>query len=584
MIAVHASILEPGQQARLEALARELTPTQIAWASGYLAGLVAREAAGIEPPPAPAVRPVTVLFGTETGNARGLATRIGQQLAGRGIASQVVSMADYKPRGLKDERLLVVVTATHGEGDPPESARGFFEFLMGRKAPKLEGLRFAVLGLGDSSYEHFCKAARDIDARLEQLGGERIHTRVDCDVDFEAAAGVWIEAVTPLVGALAAPAQPAAAIAPAPAAAPVATASTPVSASVLDLVRLNGRGSDKQTCHIEFDLGGTPLQYLPGDSLGIVAANDPALVAELVEQLQISPDAELSRALHCDYELTVLTPGFIEAYARAGGIEPLAALCADKDRTALRRFMEDRQILDVVRAYPLRGVPAAQFTALLRKLEPRLYSISSSAAAAPGEVHITVAEVAFASPFAQRFGTASGQLCRRTEPGATFQVYVERNEQFRLPEDPQSPLIMIGAGTGVAPFRAFMQEREVQEARGRTWLFFGERRFRTDFLYQAEWQQYLRAGWLTRMDVAFSRDQAQKVYVQDRLREHGREVYAWLQEGACLYVCGDAKRMAPDVQAALVDIVIAHGGRDEEAAREYLNDLTLERRYRRDVY
>lgn len=585
MIAVHASILEPGQQARLEALARELTPTQIAWASGYLAGLVAQAAASTAAQPAAAARrPVTVLFGSETGNAGSLAARIGRQLTDRGVDSQVVSMGEYKPRNLKDEQLLIVVTATHGEGDPPESARGFFEFLMGRKAPKLEGLRYAVLGLGDSSYEHFCKAARDIDARLEQLGAQRIHARADCDVDFEATAGGWIEALTPQLATLAVPALPAALEVPAAPPPPGAPACGPASATVLDLIRLNGRGSDKTTCHVEFDVSAAGLQHQPGDSLGIAPANDPALVAELVEQLGLSPDESLERALHGEYELTVLTPGFIEGYARAGDIEPLVKLCADKDRTALRRYMENRQILDVVRAHPLRGLPAGQFTALLRKLEPRLYSIASSAAAAPGEIHITVAEVSFASPLAQRLGTASGQLCRRTEPGASFQVHVERNEQFRLPEDPQTPLIMIGAGTGVAPYRAFMQEREARGARGRTWLFFGERRFRTDFLYQGEWQQYLREGWLTRLDLAFSRDQERKIYVQDRLRERGRELYGWLQEGACLYVCGDAKSMAPDVQAALVDIVATHGGRDAESAREYLNDLTLERRYRRDVY
>lgn len=585
MIPLHASILDPGQQVRLEGLARELTAAQLAWASGYLAGLAAHGAAPVDQPAAgaEAARQVTVLFGSETGNARGLAERIGRQLADKGTASRVLSMGEYKPRNLKDEHLLIVVTATHGEGDPPESARGFFEFLMGRKAPKLEGLHYAVLGLGDSSYEYFCRTAKDIDARLEQLGATCIHARVDCDVDFEGAASAWIGEVTPIIEKLAGPAPPSAVVLTHPFA-HAGEASGPVAATVIEHIRLNGRGSDKVTCHIEFDVSDTSLRHLPGDSLGVLVENDPALVAELVGELGLSPNAELSQALLTGFELTILTPNFIEAYARAGGIEPLARLHADKDRNALRRYMENRQIVDVVREYPARGLPAEQFTGLLRKLEPRLYSIASSAEAVPGEIHITVAEVNFRSSFAERFGTASGRLCRRTAPGATFQVHVERNEQFRLPEDPQAPLIMIGAGTGVAPYRAFMQEREVQEARGRSWFFFGERRFRTDFLYQAEWQQYLREGWLTRMDLAFSRDQAQKIYVQDRLRERGHEVYGWLQEGAYLYVCGDAKNMAPDVQAALIDIVATHGGKDQESAREYLNELTLERRYRRDVY
>lgn len=586
MIPVHASILDPGQQARLEGLARELTPAQLAWASGYLAGLAAHGAAPVEPLAAAAgsaTRQVTVLFGTETGHARAIAGRIGQLFADRNTAHRVVSMGDYKPRNLKDEQLLIVVTATHGEGDPPESARGFFEFLMGRKAPKLDGLRFAVLGLGDSSYAQFCKTARDIDARLEALGATRLQPRVDCDVDFEAAAGAWISEVAPQFEALAG-ASVAAVPAGAPASSTAPEAGRRVSATVLEHIRLNGRGSDKATWHIEFDVSDGGLQHLPGDSLGVVVDNDPALVAEVVEQLGLGADEALLGALRSDYELTVLTPGFIEAYARVGGIEPLAKLCADADRTALRRYMDNRQIIDVVREYPVRGLGAGEFTGLLRKLEPRLYSIASSAAAAPGEIHLTVAEVNFRSPFAERLGAASGCLARRTEPGATFQVYVERNEQFRLPDDPQAPVIMIGAGTGVAPFRAFLQEREARGICGPSWLFFGDRHFRTDFLYQAEWQQYLREGWLARMDVAFSRDQAQKIYVQDRLRERGREVWRWIEEGACLYVCGDAKAMAPDVQAALLDIIATHGGRDEESAREYLNELTLERRYRRDVY
>lgn len=585
MIPVHASILDPGQQARLEGLARELTPAQLAWASGYLAGLAAHGAAPAEPLVATTgvtSRQVTVLFGTETGHARVLAGRIGQLFAGRNTACRVVSMGDYKPRELKDEQLLIVVTATHGEGDPPESARGFFEFLMGRKAPKLGGLRFAVLGLGDSSYAHFCKTARDIDARLEALGATRLQPRVDCDVDFEAAASAWIGDVTPLFESYAGTSVVSV---PAGAAVPAATeAGRRVSATVLEHIRLNGRGSDKATWHIELDVSESRLDHLPGDSLGVVVDNDPALVAEVVEQLGLDADEALLGALRSDYELTVLTPGFIEAYARVGGVEPLAKLCADADRAALRRYMDNRQIVDVVREYPLRGLGAGEFTGLLRKLEPRLYSIASSAAAAPGEIHLTVAEVNFRSPFAERFGTASGCLARRTEPGATFQVYVERNELFRLPDDPQVPVIMIGAGTGVAPFRAFLQEREARGISGPSWLFFGDRHFRTDFLYQAEWLQYLREGWLARMDVAFSRDQARKIYVQDRLRERGREVWRWIEDGACLYVCGDAKAMAPDVHAALLDIIATHGGKDEESAREYLNDLTLDRRYRRDVY
>lgn len=587
-----AGLLTAEQLARLQALARDLGPLQRAWASGYLAGAEGAPAPAIAAVPSAGAR-VTVLFGSETGHARGLAARLGKLLGDGGVPVRVLGMNDYRPRELKDERFLLVVTATHGEGDPPEPGRGFCEFLMGRKAPQLDGLQFAVLGLGDSSYERFCQTARDLDARLEALGATRLQERRDCDVDFDAPAAEWIAAVVPACTArlrVAAPHPVPAVVTPigvATAAVADAVADGPgrrLPAVVLDHLRLNGRGSDKSTYHIEFDLDGAPLRHLPGDALGIVVENDPALVAEVLEPLGLSSDTALAASLHRDHEITALTPAFVQAYAHAAGIEPLAALCAGKDRTALRAYLQDRQIADVVREYPVRGLAPAVVEKLLRPLEPRLYSIASSATAAPGEIHVTVAQVAFRSTHGERFGVASGQLCRRLEPGMALEVYLHRNDGFRLPEDPAVPIVMIGAGTGVAPYRAFLQERELQGAGGRSWLFFGERRFRSDFLYQAEWQRYLKDGVLTRMDVAFSRDQQDKLYVQHRLREHGRELFAWLEEGACVYVCGDARSMAPDVHAALLDIVASHGGGDHESAREYLNELTLAHRYQRDVY
>jgi sulfite reductase (NADPH) flavoprotein alpha-component len=584
------SPLSPEHLARLQAFARELSPLQRAWASGWLAAGL--DPASLTAAPAAATLQATVLHGSETGHARSVANRIGEQLNAAGVPARVIGMGDYRPRELKDERFLLVVTATHGEGDPPEPARGFHEFLMGRKAPKLAGLQFAVLGLGDSSYEFFCKTARDIDARLESLGGERIRERRDCDVDFEAPAAEWSAAAVPLfverlkaAGATAGSSGvPGAGLAGPADALFTDGRSAPLPAVVLDHLRLNGRGSDKSTWHIEFDIKDAPVRHLPGDALGVIVQNDPALVAELLEPLGLGSDTALVEELVRSHELTTLTPAFIEAYARAGEIALLTQICADRDRSALRKLMANRQIVDLIREYPLKGLSGTALKGMLRKLEPRLYSIASSAEAAPGEIHITVAEVQFRSAFGTRLGVASGQLCRRIEPGAELQVYVQRNEQFRLPEDPATPIIMIGAGTGVAPYRAFMQQREMHGAAGRAWLFFGERRFRTDFLYQTEWQRYLKDGLLTRMEVAFSRDQAEKVYVQQRLRECGRELYAWLEQGACIYVCGDAENMAPDVHAALIDIIATHGGRDAESAREYLNDLTLERRYRRDVY
>lgn len=591
MTSLPASILSAEQQTRLQGLARELSAEQLSWASGYLAG-VAAAASAQRSAPAPVLAgarrgpQVTVLYGSETGHARGLAERIGRMLAEKGIHGRVTSMGEYKPRNLRDERFLVIVTSTHGEGDPPEPARGLVEFLMGRKAPRLNGVRYAVLGLGDSSYEHFCKTAKDLDARLEQLGAERLRPRVDCDVDFSATASTWIDELIPRLETLAGRAESPFLVASTPAGA--ATAADPsggvLSATVLEHIRLNGRGSSKATFHIEFGLADADVRHAPGDSLGVITENDPALVDELLDALGMAADQDLVRSLQTEYELTVLTPGFIDAYGNAGNIEALTKLVSGPGRGALRSYLCDRQIVDVVREYPLKGLSSAALRGMLRKLQPRLYSIASSASAAPGEIHITVSEVRYQSAFGSRSGVASGNLCSRAGEGASFQVFIERNDNFRLPEDPATPIIMIGAGTGVAPFRAFLQEREAQGARGKSWLFFGDRNFRTDFLYQTEWQQYLKDGLLTRMDVAFSRDQDRKAYVQNRLRERGREVFGWLQEGAYVYVCGDAKQMAPDVNAALIDIVATHGGWDTETAREYVNEMTLERRYRRDVY
>lgn len=591
MVPLQASTLSAEQQARLQSLARELSAEQLAWASGYLAGVAAADSAQRSAPAqaATVVRrgpQVTVLYGSETGNARGLAERIGRELAEKGIHGRVIGMGEYKPRNLKDERFLIIVTSTHGEGDPPEPARGLVEFLMSRKAPGLNGVRYAVLGLGDSSYEYFCKTANDLDTRLEQLGAERLHPRLDCDVDFSATAGEWIDQLIPRLEALAGRAESPFLVVSTPArsAASADASGGVMPATVLEHIPLNGRGSSKAAFHIEFGLADGEVRHVPGDSLGVITENDPALVEELLDALGLIADEDLASSLRTEYELTVLTPGFIEAYGKAGNIEALTKLVSEPQRVALRSYLRDRQIVDVVREYPLKGLSGAALRGMLRKFQPRLYSIASSASAAPGEIHITVSEVRYQSAFGSRSGVASGNLCNRAGEGASFQVFIERNDNFRLPEDSATPIIMIGAGTGVAPFRAFLQEREVQGARGKSWLFFGDRNFRSDFLYQTEWQQYLKDGLLTHMDVAFSRDQDQKVYVQDRLRERGREIYGWLQEGAYVYVCGDAKRMAPDVNVALIDIIASHGGRDRESAREYVNELTLERRYRRDVY
>lgn len=605
------STLTTDQWEQIDGLATSLNHEQAIWISGYFAGLshrarssVAAEA-GIAPrqpsetrlTAAPATRLLTVLFGSETGNSKGLAKSLVEAAKAKGIEARLADMADYKTRGLKDEQDLLVITSTHGEGDPPQTALGFFEFLEGRKAPKLPQLRFAVLALGDSTYEHYCGAGKRIDQRLEELGAQRLADRVDCDVDYEDAAADWIATavskLAPSVSTAPKTLVAAPSVAPEQGVAPAAVdKKNPFRAAVIENIVLTGRGSTKETRHIELSLADSGLAYQPGDALGVVPRNDPVLVAALLEQLALSADApvtvkqgatSLGAALTSTFEITAATPRFLDHWAEITNAAELQALRAPDHAETRTAFLHNHHILDIVRRFPATGIDAGRFVAGLRPLQPRLYSIASSLAAAPDEAHLTVSTVRYTLHDLPRAGVASSYLAARDEADATVPVYIQSNDHFHLPDD-DTPILMIGAGTGVAPYRAFMQEREARGASGRSWLFFGERNFRSDFLYQVEWQSLLKSGVLSRLDLAFSRDAAPKTYVQDRLRRQGRDIYAWLEEGAHLYVCGDAAHMAPDVHAALTGIVAEHGGLDHDGADAYLSELQRDRRYRLDVY
>ncbi len=632
-------VLDDAQARQLASLATTLTPQQALWLSGYLAGLAgqAANAAGGNGGPhggagdgggegAPVV---TVLYGTETGNAEGVAQDLVEKATADGLPARAVDMADYRTKDLRNEQRVVLISSTHGEGDPPEPAAGFFEFLWSRKAPSLEGTKFAVLSLGDSSYAHFCKAGQDLDERFEELGGERLADRADLDVDYDDEAEEWAGRVVNLLKEAVPAGAPSGSGSGVPGGAPVgrgagagllgslfpgvggelngggngvaAPAPTrpkhsrknPYRAEILENIRLNGRESDKETHHIELLVEEGALPFQPGDSLGILPANEPALVDEVLETLQLSPgervsvgdeERTLSEALERDLELTRLTPGFLRSYAQVADARELAEILGDDDRERLERYMASNQVVDVLQQFPVTGLGAQEFVEMLRRLQPRLYSIASSQEWLPDQIDLTVALTRTTADGKERNGVASTYLGERVQPGDTVDVYVQPNKAFRLPEDPDAPILMIGAGTGVAPYRAFLQEREETGAEGPTWLFFGERRFREDFLYQTEWQRFLDDGVLNRMDVAFSRDGPEKVYVQDRLRTRSAEVYEWLQEGAHLYVCGDADGMAPGVHRALLDIIQEEGDRSEEEAEAYLKGLRDEKRYQRDVY
>ncbi|WP_240613757.1 assimilatory sulfite reductase (NADPH) flavoprotein subunit [Salinicola acroporae] len=595
------SPLSADQARRVQQALVDLNDAQRQWLSGYLAGLGAQSAGdsprGDSPSSSVAATALTVLYGSQTGNAEAVAELAAERARAKGFDVTLTSMAEAGKKTLKAAERLLVVVSTQGDGDPPDPALEFHELMMGRKAPKLTGTRFAVLGLGDASYEHFCQTGKEFDARLTELGGERLRDRADCDVDYEEQAEAWIdEVLASLAGDLKGAPLDSAALATTAAAKEGAQAQPsyskkhPFMAEVLTRQPLNGRGSDKQTLHFELSLEDSGLDYLPGDAVGVVPQNDPAHVDELIAMLNLDAESPLDEgrvlrdALLTDFEVTTLTRPFLKQWAQWSQAPELQRLLGEEARDELREWLHGRQLIDVAEQFPVEGIDAAQFVAALRKLPPRLYSIASSQAAAADEVHLTVAVVRYETHGRARNGVTTTYLADRVEPGDRIPIYIDHNKQFKLPDDDEAPLIMIGPGTGVAPFRAFLQEREERGSGGDNWLFFGDRHFRSDFLYQAEWLKWRQQGLLTRLDVAFSRDQADKVYVQDRLREQAETLYAWLEAGAYVYVCGDAEFMAPDVHQALLDVIREQGGHGEAGADDYLRQLQQEKRYQRDIY
>ncbi|EOC0586171.1 NADPH-dependent assimilatory sulfite reductase flavoprotein subunit [Cronobacter sakazakii] len=588
--------LSPEQLARLQTATHDFTPTQLAWLSGYFWGMVNQQpgAAVMQTPAAPA-SVITLISASQTGNARRVAEALRDDLLAAQLNVNLVNAGDYKFKQIAQEKLLIVVASTQGEGDPPEEAVALHKFLLSKKAPKLDGTAFAVFGLGDTSYEHFCQAGKDFDTRLAELGAERLLDRVDADVEYQAAAQAWRQRVVDVLKARVPKEAPSQAAITASGAVNLVdstpyTKESPLTATLSVNQKITGRHSEKDVRHIEIDLGDAGLRYQPGDALGVWYQNDPALVQELLELLWLKGDEPvtvgektlpLSEALQWHFELTVNTAAIVENYATLTRSEALLPLVGDKAK--LQDYAARTPIVDMVRFAPAQ-LEADQLLGLLRPLTPRLYSIASSQAEVENEVHITVGVVRFDIEGRARAGGASSYLADRLEEDSEVRVFIEHNDNFRLPATPETPVIMIGPGTGIAPFRAFMQQREADGATGKNWLFFGNPHFTEDFLYQVEWQRYVKEGLLTRIDLAWSRDQDHKIYVQDKIREQGAELWRWLQEGAHLYVCGDANRMAKDVEQALLEVIAAYGGMDAEAADEYLSELRVERRYQRDVY
>ncbi|KIV51575.1 sulfite reductase [NADPH] flavoprotein alpha-component [Aneurinibacillus migulanus] len=602
-------INSPFNQEQAELLNRllpTLTESQKAWLSGYLTAIQSASAPGTsevltteisaESTGQTISREVIILYGSQTGNAQRLAENAGKALEGNGFQVIVSSMSDFKANHLKKAQNLLIIVSTHGEGEPPDNALSFHEFLHGRRAPKLDGLRFSVLSLGDSSYEFFCQTGKEFDQRLEELGATRLYPRVDCDLDYDEPASEWLAGV---YGGLS-EAQQGGGATPAPATAlqvseSVYSRTNPFKAEVLENLNLNGRGSNKETRHLELSLEGSGLTFEPGDILGVYPENEPALVDMFLEEMNWDPEElvtinkqggvrPLKEALVSHFEITVLTKPLLEQAVQLSANKDLQELLSPDNEENLKAYLEGRDLLDLVRDFGPWRVSAQAFISILRKMPARLYSIASSLSANPDEVHLTIGAVRYDAHGRKRKGVCSCLCAERLQPGDTLPVYIQPNQNFKLPKNPDTPIIMVGPGTGIAPFRSFMQEREEIGAEGKSWLFFGDQHYVTDFLYQTEWQKWLKEGVLTKMDVAFSRDTDEKVYVQHRMLEHSKELFEWIQEGAVVYICGDKKNMAYDVHNTLLAIIEKEGSMSREKAEDYLADMQQQKRYQRDVY
>lgn len=593
-----------------------LTEAQINWLGGYLtfyrtgnagaatsemaASVVLESSAPAETVDPQSPREATILYGSQTGNSQRLAGKLADTLKNQGFDVTLSSMNKYKTNNLKKAGYLFILVSTHGEGDPPDNGLTFHEFLHSKRAPKLDGTKFSVLALGDTSYEFFCKTGQDFDGRLAELGAERIVDRVDCDVDFTESANSWIVAVSNTLSVVKTSGASLSTEVAKTSSASAATDSeysrtNPFMAEVLDNQNLNGRGSDRETRHLELSLEGSGLTYAPGDSVGVYPQNDSTLVDDIIAFLQWNPEeavligkagesTSLRAALLHQYEITVLTKPLLEKAVAYSGSKKLAELLKPDNKADLKSYMSGRDLLDLLRDYTPWTLSAGDVSTLLRKLPPRLYSIASSINSHPEEVHLTIRKVEYEAHSRARKGVCSVYASESLLVGDKLPIFIQQNPNFKLPEHADTPVIMIGPGTGVAPFRAFLEEREELGVTSKSWLFYGDRHFVTDFLYQTDWQRMLNDRVLTKLDVAFSRDTEEKVYVQHRMLEHGEELYAWLQIGAYVYVCGDEKYMAHDVQDALLAIIRQYGGKSPEAAAAYLSELQEQGRYQRDVY
>lgn len=571
---------------------------QLTWLAGYLSGLSLPQSLkpvnvkNLDTVVKTEISPVKILLASRTGNGAKVAQRLKEQALLENIPLITEDLNDYQNSKLKDEKYILVIVSTHGEGVPPIAAEEFYNFIHGNRAPNLSNTKFAVLALGDKSYLHFCKTGKDIDKRLEELGAQRITQRVDCDIDFYSDAENWIKQILQIIKnehlnktesfSIRNEAQQ------------LKNEikydrKHPFTAKLLDKIKLSGKGSQKETFHYEISLEGSGITYEPGDAIGIFPKNSIKLVNEFLLASKLKGNSilelegktiTLEEALQTQFEISAITPDLLSKFNEIAKNNDLTEILSEPIQ--LKTFITENDLVDLFTKFPI-AITETDLIKILRKLQPRLYSISSSNLEFPEEVHLTVATVRYKNS-REKEGTCSTFLSDRILPNDSLQIFIERNPEFKLPSDPNANIIMVGPGTGIAPYRAFLQERSARSDQGKNWLFFGDRNFSTDFLYQTELQAYLKKGTLSQLNVAFSRDSDKKIYVQHKLEKHAAQIYTWLNQGAFFYVCGDMKSMWKDVHNTLLNIVRKEGKLSDEQAENFIRDLKKQRRYQVDVY
>lgn len=607
-LSVSNSPFDQEQAAQLNQIFQTLTAEQQIWLTGYLTAQQGAVAQTTEAPQQVAEyvlnnesesqtnndRHITVVYGSETGNAQSLAEIFADRLVEHNYTVKLTAMDEIKQKEFKKMEDLFVITATHGEGDPPDNALTFHEFIHSRKAPKLENVRFSVLALGDESYEYFCQTGKDFDAKLLELGAERLTDRQDCDLDFDDLAEKWMNKNIEILNQSTGHGSTVTSTETVQSAKEKRySKSNPYKAEVLENINLNGRGSNKEVRHVELLLDNYGESFEPGDCVVVLPQNEPEIVTLLIETLGWDKDIEipinddgdtlpLEKALTEHFEITKLTKPLLQKAAELFGNTELLSQIDNAEW--IQQYVDGRDVIDLLIEFPTSELKPETFYKLLRKLPAREYSIASSYEATPDEVHITVGAVRYEAHERTRKGVCSVQLAERIQPGDTLPIYLKKNPNFKFPFDEETPVIMIGPGTGVAPFRSYMQEREELGLSGNTWLFFGEQYFTTDFLYQTEWQAWLKDETLAKLDLAFSRDTEEKIYVQHRIAQQSELFYQWLQDGAAIYVCGDEKHMAKDVHDTIRSVIEQEGDMSEADAEAYLTQMKQEKRYQRDVY